>query len=239
MPRTNQGPTNPQDELSQPHIPPFMRADARKGTEGWTPEDMAWIGEKLLTGDAARERDEELNVLSKNIFTPRNALRRILLEIIQHNRLPNRKLKDGVRLEQALAALVGPEPATTPQADLDTQTKRHPGGPKTKPDDALLLAIAREYFADTHGLFGKKRSITKIINEVIETDVPNSKELNLKQKKSIRRRLAKKFKEAPDRDRVMLKYSGGAHYEAKQYVDFNKNVLRNLAGVELVDPKFW
>ena len=114
-----------------------------------------------------------------------------------------------MRLEQALAALVRPEPTTTPQADLDTQTKRHPGGPKTKPDDARLLAIAREYFADTHGLFGKKRSITKIINEVTETDVPNSKELNLKQKKSIRRRLAKKFKEAPDRDRVMLKYSGG------------------------------
>ena len=213
-------------------LPAFMRADAGKGLEGTKPEDVAWLGEELLTGDAEHEQEKKFDKIAQEVFNSRHALRLILHEIIRKHPVKDRAQTNKARLDAALTALLGSDPDLG--ENRTGQLAKRRGGPKELPDDDLLRVMAREYLADAYGFSGKTRSISKLCDLAIEEVVPNWRTMTAGEKESTQRRLTRKFCAGALRDRVMIEYTA---VEGQQFFHLVEKALSYLAALGLADQR--
>jgi hypothetical protein len=224
-------------------IPEFMRADAArrddagKYVDETKPEDIAWVGEEFLTGDADRERDEKFDAVARTIFDSRYALRLILTEIIRHHPVAVGKRSDEARLDAALNALLGPDTGTVQEGhEGETAPDKPRGGRKELADENLLRIVAREYLRDTYGFSEKRRTVTELYRAAIYEAIRDWRSMSADQIDKIRRRLANKFTDRAARDRIMIEYTGSSEYEARRYIDLANRTLPFFRALGLVGP---
>ena len=242
MPRKQPKPEDSAPRSRTVQVPDFMRADAGKGLEETKPEDIAWVGEQFLVGDADRERDKRVDAIARDIFSPRNALRLILDEIIRHNPITDRKWGNEARLETALTALLGSDPQTAQQAgdggaSAPRKSDKGRGGRKELADEGFLRVMAREYLRDLFKPSDQVRTITALCWDAIYEVMPNWQSMSPQQLDTVRSRLFRKFGDREARDRIMIEYTGAADYKAKRYIDLASKVLPYLAALGLVAPR--
>jgi hypothetical protein len=134
-----------------------------------------------------------------------------------------------------LTALLGPDLSTTEEvadAKVGTADKRQ-GGRKELADENLLRIVAREYLRDAYGFSHKSRTVTELCYDAICEEIPEWRKLNAGELDTIRRRLIRKFKAGAARDRVMIRYTGSAEYDARRYADLANRILPYLAALGL------
>jgi hypothetical protein len=219
-------------------MPAFMTADAGRGLEETRPEDVAWVGNEFLVGDADRDRDARNDRISRDIFNSEFALRLILSEIIRCHPSQDSQWSNEARLDTAIAALLGQDTKVARKSqNANPEARKRPGGRKALTDEPLLRVMARDYLRDAYGFSGKTRTITTLCHKAIAEELPGWRTLTLHQLDSMRRRLARKFAAGTARDRVMIQYTGSTEYDVRRYVDLAEKILSYLFALRLVGQR--